>query len=185
MAVPALPSDDSDANDWNASKVNVIYDHLQWWRDTRPVFKGEMWSDVGAGFDIDTSTTTTFGVGEAASFKTTPVLNIGSWTTQGSDADPESLVVPEAGVYRIGFACRWQSNATGYRQTRLLIDGSTQTESAHTIDTLPAAAVHVTRGTDIYDLAAGAQLDLTLFHNQGGTLTMQEVFITCQWIQST
>ena len=105
MAVPALPADVSAGNTTSATHQNSILDHVQWWRDTRPLFKGYMWDGVvSPANDIVTATNTTMGVGNAGAFAqiggfpTNPLINVGSFTTQGSDADPESLVVPVAGI---------------------------------------------------------------------------------------
>ena len=61
MAIPALPADDSDGNDWTAAKVNAIYDHIQLWRDTRPLFNGQ-----ALAFSNATSTFEVAGFGSVA-----------------------------------------------------------------------------------------------------------------------
>ncbi len=184
MAVPALPGDDSDGNDWTAAKVNAIYDHVQWWRDTRPLFKGSGYTDNGGSqLEVSTATNTTIGFGSGGSFATAPEINIGSWTVQASDADPESLVVPESGIYMISHVVEWEGNSTGLRFSQVVVGATPQTETKSTTspDTVTNAG---TGSTSYFDLASGAQLDLQVWQNSGTTIDAVG-WITALWIQST
>lgn len=187
MAVPSLPADVVTANTISSSHMNSVLDLQQWFRDTAPVFRGQGWTQV-SGTDpneigVTTATNTTVGFGTAGSFKITPVINIGSWTVQGSDADPESLVVPEAGYYHITIFCEWEANATGYRQIRLLDGGAIVAAFS---DKKDAAGSGVTwqSVSGIVDLAASDQLDVQAYQNSGSQLDAK-VFLTAHWIRST
>ena len=115
MAIPALPADDSDGNDLNAAKVNAIYDLLQLFRDTRPVFKG---ASRSSGTSIADATTVEVGFGSVSgTFTNTPGINVGGFTV-GSSINGDSqynLVIPEAGIYAGFWHVEWASHATGRR----------------------------------------------------------------------
>ena len=188
MAVPALPADDSAGNDWTAAKVNAIYDHLQWHRDTAPVFKGLAWDGTGGlqsgvSGDIATSTATTLGFGTGGSFDNTPIINVGGWTVQGSDSDPESLVVPDAGLYAVSVFCNWSADSVGTRSTQLLLNGSS-VAGGRVLGPPTASGAFIQNMTTIIDAAASDQLDVSVYQTSGSTLDAT-VYLTAHWIRST
>jgi len=186
MAVPALPADDSTGNDWTAAKVNAIYDHLQWHRDTAPVFKGQAYARLGSNpdpTDVLTATSTMFGFGNAGSFENTPVINIGGWTVQGSDANPESLVVPESGIYVVSVFNDWESNSSGYRSTQIILNGSS-VSGGRVLGAPSPSGSTMQNLTTVLDLAANDELDVSANQGSGSTLTAT-VYLTAHWIRST
>lgn len=194
MAVPSIPADDSDGNDWNATKVNIIYDHIAWWHGNaggtgaRPYFKGRAWSASGNGnYEADDNTTMTFGFGSAGAFNDTPISNVGGWTVASADADPESLVVPEAGIYMFVVFAEFENPAghVGRREAALLKDGALVLGSEARIDAGDTAAeVAIPPFTVFADCAASAEIDVRIFQNSGANLTTT-VYLTAIWMQST
>jgi hypothetical protein len=181
MAVPALPSSETAGNVYTAAKVNAIYDHLQWHRDTGPVFKGQAWkSNFGL---VSTSTTTTLGFGTGGSFENTPIINAGGWTVQGSDSDPESLVVPEPGLYAVTVQVRYGNDNTGYRRAALVINGTVETSIYTQVGAAPTQDTFIS-ASGIIDVAAGAQLDIQAYQNSGSSLA-STVYLSAHWIRST
>ena len=186
MAVPALPADDSAGNDWTAAKVNAIYDHLQWHRDTAPVFKGLAWDGTqgdGVPGDIATSTATTLGFGTGGSFENTPIINVGGWTVNAADADPESLVVPESGLYVVSVFCNWSADSVGTRSTQLLLNGSGVAGGRVAGSSSPTGST-MQNLTTVLDLAANDELDVSANQGSGSTLAAT-VYLTAHWIRST
>ena len=181
MAVPALPSSETAGNVYTAAKVNTIRSLQQWHRDTAPVFKGQAWK---SNFNLVlTSTTTTLGFGSAGSFENTPVINVGGWTVNAADADPESLVVPESGIYHIDISISYAANNTGYRRCALLLNGSTVAGVYAQIQSAPTNLTYMGI-SGIVDLTAGNQLDIQALQNSGSTLAAT-VFLSAHWIRST
>lgn len=175
----------SSGNVWTAARVNAIYDHLQWWRDTRPVFRGQAWSNAGmSGIEISTATDTTMGFGTGGSFYTTPEINVGSWTVQGSDSDPESLVVPESGIYRVSVNVRWAAAASGERVARLIVNGSVENDIYSGLSYEAASFTAGNNCSGLIDVASGAQLDIGVWQNSGSTLDATAT-LHIDWVQST
>lgn len=192
MAVPSIPADVSASASISSSHMNSVLDHVAWWHGNaggsgaRPLFKGQAWNGTsGAGQDIEvaTGTNTTFGWGNATAFYFTPNINVASFTTQGSDADPESLVVPEAGIYRFDISCDYEANATGRRRCNLMVNGSAAVAAVFNIEAASASTTTVT-GSGVVDLAASDQIDLVLHQNSGSTL-QATAHLTLMWVQST
>lgn len=187
MTVPSVPADVPPGGPPSSSHMNTLLDVADFLLNTAPAFVGQAWSDVaGTSADLigaSTGTNTTFGFGEAGAFHLTPVMNIGSWTTQASDSDPESLVVPESGHYRVSISFEFEANSTGYRYGRLQLNGSSAGERF--IGTVPAATVatrfHV---SGLIDLAANDQLDLLVLQNSGNQLDVI-AYLSLDWIRST
>lgn len=80
------------------------------------------------------------------------------------------LTVPITGLYSIGACVAYASNATGYRQTFVLLNGTTTI-----VDDLRApvsgVATVVNIATD-YRLAAGDYVEVQAFQNSGGALNV-------------
>jgi hypothetical protein len=181
MAVPALPSSETAGNVYTAAKVNAIYDHLQWHRDTAPVFKGQAWkSNFGL---VSTSTTTTLGFGTGGSFENAPIINVGGWTVNAADADPESLVVPESGIYVVSVFNHWAANSSGVRSTQIFLNGS-GVSGGRVIGPPASTGVTMQNLTTVLDLAANDELDVSLHQSSGSTLAAT-VYLTAHWIRST
>lgn len=191
MAVPSVPSDDSDGNDWTASKVNVIYDHLGWHMTSAPLFLGIGYTGVGVaptgftgGMDVTTATNTTVGFGTGGTFANTPNINVGSWTVQGSDSDPESLVVPESGYYRISVYVEWEDNAANQRVAWLLKNGSLVSNMGSGLTYGSTAGMAANSFSGLIDLTAGDQLDMRVWQNSGSTLEIRG-YLHAEWVRAT
>ena len=181
MAVPALPSSETAGNVYTAAKVNTIRSLQQWHRDTAPVFKGQAWD--GTLNQVATSTTTTFGFGSAGSFENTPIINVGGWTVQGSDSDPESLVVPESGIYVVSVFNHWAADSSGFRSTQIFLDGS-GVSGGRVIGPAAPTGVTMQNLTTVLDLAANDELDVSVNQSSGSTLAAT-VYLAAYWIRST
>lgn len=184
MAVPALPAalntGDVVSNAW----VDAVRDGMEWNRDTRPIFKGEAWTEViSKTTSVLTSTTTTAGFGEAGSFGNTPDINVGGWTVNAADGNPESLVVPEAGIYLVTIHCDWAANTSNRRQSALLVNASAATTSRVRVEAGTSSTTAYSHSV-LVDLAASDELDIQLFQDSGSTLTVTP-YLTAIWMQST
>lgn len=197
MAVPSIPADVSTSGSISSSHMNSVLDHVAWWHGNaggsgaRPLFKGQAWSDVGNDvppIGASNATNTTFGFGSAGSFQFTPIINVGGWTVASADADPESLVVPEAGVYWVSiFAEVGTGDADGYRQIRLMVDGSVTAhpgiEANH--DNASTALINRIGASGVIDVAANTELDVQVYQNSGASMDTIDVYLTAIWMQST
>ena len=189
MAVPSLPTalnaGDVVSNAW----VDSVRENLAWFRDDRPVFKGYGWDGVASpANEIATATTTAQSFGNAGSFAqitglgTNPYINVGGWTVYAADPNPEALLVPETGIYLLTASAQWDTNSTGYRDLRVLINGSTE-KGARVQDVAGAAGDYQTV-TVVADLAANNQIDMNVYQNSGSTLTLTTYF-SAVWMQSS
>lgn len=184
MAVPSVPADVSAGGSLSPTHMNELLDVAAWLQDGAPTFKGQAQSNSGTSLiDIATGTSTTMGFGNAGSFEFTPIINVGSWTVNAADSDPESLLVPEAGHYLVTVGASWEANATGYRQIRIWLNGAAveggddNRESAGAVTTFQTC-------TTVLDLAANDQLDVRVIQNSGSTLECT-AFLSAKWIVST
>lgn len=186
MTVPALPSDDSAGQIWTAAKVNAIYDHLQWWRDTRPVFKGAAFGVDGSKPEsVPNNALTTFGFGAAGSFNTTPLINVGSFTVDGAEADPEPLHVPETGIYWVAAYVDFDANTTGRREIKVNLAGTAVAGLMVNISSASAGDCRV-GVSGIVDITATTQdILLEVFQNSGAELDTGAVYLSMVWMQST
>ena len=185
MAVPALPSDDSDGNDWTAAKVNAIYDHVQWWRDTRPLFKGQGTTTAGVAH----ATLFEVGMGSVSgTFEATPTTNVGGWTVSTSaNGDGEyNIEVPEAGIYEGFWHVDWQTFANGTRDiyprlNSASISGSRASAHANTTD----VAIRQSAPFQV-DCAAGDELSVEIYETNASTSGLTyTVWLSVKWVQST
>ncbi len=184
MAIPALPSDDSDGNDWNAAKVNAIYDHIQLWRDTRPLFKGQHGTaDAGA---YATATTYELGHGtSSATFLVTPLTNIGAFTV-ASVANGDSVYnieVSEAGHFEGFWNVSFSADTGGYRSVIPLLNSVTIVGSTVTADAMSGAATLISAPFEV-DCADNDELSVDIFQNSGNTLSV-DAWLFVKWVQST
>ena len=184
MAVPTLPTAKNTNDVIDNSWVDAVRDVLEFLRDTAPIFKGESYSNGTANQDIANATVTTFGFGSAGAFAITPEINIGGWTVQASDGDPESLVVPEAGYYAVTIHAEFAANTSGRRQTSLLLNGSTVNGSRVRIAASTSSTTAYTH-TVMVDLAANDELDISAYQDSGSALDPLTIRLTAQWIRST
>ena len=183
MAIPALPSDDSDANDWNAAKVNAISDHLQLWRDTRPLFKG-----VAVSGTVATSTFVDWGHGtSSATFQTAPITNVGSFAVS-SDANPDgryNVEVPEAGHYEGTWHLVFAADNAGLRRADPQLNSSTIT--AASVLQISAGSALETRMSVPFEVdctAAGDELSVLVWQNSGSGSAVT-AWLSVKWVQST
>jgi len=183
MAVPALPSSETAGNVYTAAKVNTIRSLQQWHRDTAPVFKGQGYSNGVNDVGVATATNTTVGFGQAGSFWATPDINVGGWTVQGSDSDPESLVVPESGIYVVSVFNHWAADSSGFRSTQIFLDGS-GVSGGRVIGPAAPTGVTMQNLTTVLDLAANDELDVSVNQSSGSTLAAT-VYLAAYWIRST
>ena len=187
MTVPALPATQS-AGVATSAYANNIRSLQQWHRDTAPVFKGLAWDgtsglQAGVSGDFATATSTTVGFGSAGSFENTPIINVGGWTVQGSDSDPESLVVPESGIYVVSVFNHWAADSSGFRSTQIFLDGS-GVSGGRVIGPAAPTGVTMQNLTTVLDLAANDELDVSVNQSSGSTLAAT-VYLAAYWIRST
>ena len=102
MAEPAMPADVSASDTPSSTHQNSILDHLDWWMNSRPLFRGVAAPHTG-GAGVATSTFEEIGHGVlTTAFATTPITNTGAFTVAAS-ANPSGLdfnvEVPDAGYY--------------------------------------------------------------------------------------
>jgi hypothetical protein len=189
MAVPALPTalnaGDVVSNAW----VDAVRDGLEFQRDTRPVFKGQaMNGDAPAGsdadLDVNDDTNTTFGFGRDSAFERTPITNVGGWATATADANPESLVVPEGGIYLVTTHSQFEANAVGYRQMQMRVGGSAQAASLAKINALSGGVTTLTQ-TFFLDASASDEWDLSIYQTGNAGSLSVTVFLSAIWMQST
>ncbi len=185
MAIPSLPTALNTNDVINNSWVDAVRDVLELVRDTRPMFKGQASGYSGGGSnELLNNTTTTFGFGEGGSFMNTPDINVGGWDVNSGDSDPESLVVPEAGIYLVTIWAQFSSDDFDERrQTVLLVNGSAATASRARVDASPSSTTNYST-TVLVDLAANDDLDIEAYQNSGSTLTLT-TYLTAVWMQST
>ncbi len=185
MAVPALPTaldtDDIVDND----QVDDIRAMLEFFRETKPYFKGRARATAASStneWTVASATTTVFGLGSSGSIHyPSDATNIGGWTVNGVDANPESLVVPETGRYRITMWINFSGNTAGRRQIALLVDGSVPEVDARTRRApSPVSTTSFSHTVDVY-LTAGQELDIQVFQDSGSTLDC-EVWLTAEFI---
>ena len=180
MTVPALPATQSPGVATSAY-ANDIRSLQQWHRDTAPVFKGVAWTFNSSL--VLTSTATTLGFGDGGSFRNAPDINVGGWTVNAADADPESLVVPDAGLYVVSVFCNWSADSVGTRSTQLLLNGSGVAGGRVAGSSSPTGST-MQNLTTVLDLAANDELDVSANQGSGSTLTAT-VYLTAHWIRST
>ena len=187
MAIPSLPSDDSDGNDWTAAKVNAIYDHLELWCDTRPLFKGEASNGSGT-LTLTTSTfvEVSFGI-SASTFDETPITNVGSFTVaSGANADSYyNIEIPETGYYEGVWHVQFATHGTGYRHVQpqrnsANIPGTRiraiSSGSAATTEISAPFAIDMTGGSD--------DLSVEVWQDSGISLNY-EAYLFVKWVQAT
>ncbi len=185
MAIPALPADDSDSNDWNASKVNVVYDHLQLWRDTRPLFKGQ--AHIFLAGELATSTTEEIGHGGiSATFEVTPTTNISAFTVaSGANADGYyNIEVPEAGHYEGFWHVQFSANTSGYRQVSPELNSVAIPGSGMKLDALSSGVTWVQASFEADCTSAGDELSVSIFQSSGSSLAAT-TYLFVKWVQST
>jgi len=133
--------------------------------------------------DIATSTATTLGFGTGGSFENTPIINVGGWTVNAADADPESLVVPESGLYVVSVFCNWSADSSGFRSTLILLNGS-GVSGGRVLGAPSPSGSTMQNLTTLLDLAANDELDVEVFQGSGSSLNVT-VYLTAHWIRST
>jgi hypothetical protein len=81
------------------------------------------------------------------------------------------LTCKTAGKYQITAQVRWQSNATGYREIRIRLNGTTQIcivrQGAHGLDMQVV--------TTLYDLGVDDYVEVMVYQNSGGALNVEKV----------
>lgn len=184
MAVPTLPSDKSAGNDWDETDTNLIYDHLQWWRDTRPLFKG-------AGVTVTnlaSGTEREFGFGTSSgTFATTPAINVGSWSvaTTTNTASEYNVEVPEAGIYYGVWKATIEANTGGSRQMQPQLNGSDISLGAVVTGPALGGSATTVACPFMVDCAADDELSLDFLQNSGSALDVTGTSLICWWVQST
>ena len=181
MTIPPLPTaldtDDVVDND-QVDKVRALLGFL---RDERPVFRGQAYYPTLN--EIPDASPQSAGFGVAGSFHYTPAVNVGGWTVNGADSDPESLVVPETGIYLLIGSAQWGASSGGFRQVWPVINSSgiTALGSVHDVDT---AINHQQQFSHVFDLTAGDELDLRFYQNSGSALTVT-AYLSAIWLTSS
>ena len=179
MAVPSLPSalnaGDFVSNAW----VDAVRSNQAWFLDDRPVFKGQ--ATGASSTTVGDSTATEFAFGQNGSFAFAPTINVGGWSLKTIEANPESLEVPESGIYLLTGSVTWTSNSTGYRQMAVR-DGGSGISGLGAIQDARVGSWQSVSG--VADLAAGDLLDFELYQS-GGTGLVATVYLSAIWMQST
>jgi hypothetical protein len=111
--------------------------------------------------------TLTTGVAAALTFNTQRT-NVGSLHSTGSN--PSRLTAPVAGFYLVGGNGRFASNATGFRQFYLRLNGTT-IFAIHTVDANSSTVTDIAITTG-YQLAANDYVELVAAQNSGGNLNV-------------
>ena len=180
MAVPGLPVDEITGQVWGIGKVNAVIDHLQWWRDTRPLFKGQMNTT-----EVDPETLTEIVPGATAStFANTPTHNIGGWTVSATPNSIQGfgLVVPEDGLYEGFWNVQMDTSTTGYRIIQPLMNGQKILGARLQIDST-AGQPFWNSAPFTADLKAGGTMSCQVWHNTTAPLTTT-TWLSVKWIQS-
>lgn len=139
---------------------------------------GEMWIEAtqtyeiaaggsGARVNRTTNQTITNNVETAISFSNERWDTDGYWNV----AQPTRLTIPKTGRYTVGGAVRWASNATGYRQVLLRVNGTSYIGTKN--DQAITAGVHYIQVTSTWEFSAGDYIELDVVQNSGGALDVQ------------
>lgn len=185
MTVPAVPSDMSAGNVWTAARVNTIYDHLEWHRDTAPLFIAQLEMSNESQSAASGVTTEVEWSNGSGSFNITPIANIGSFTA-GTGGE-HGIYLPESGFYRMTMHIQWSSEDTdGYRLIQGLQEGTAHQRARSTVG---ATTVQTRQGfTCTIDGTAGDEIGTEVLQNSGSTLPQSQsqwVSIELEWIRST
>ena len=100
MAFPALPTSPANNSGAAASWARSVRDMLEWFRDTRPLFRGTAETPL----NLSSGTAQEIGHGAVAStFDNTPDTNVGTFTVaSGANGDGAfNIEVPDAGFFSI------------------------------------------------------------------------------------
>lgn len=184
MAVPTKPANLANGAVLPESWCDDVTDLLGWFRDDRPLFKGQTATSLSAN-DTDSGITATQGFGVVAStFDNTPDINVGGWVVESAGSLPFALLVPEAGIYRVTIHASWEGDADGRRQNALLVNGSAVAASRARILTVGSGIQTEFTVTTLVDLAANDTLEIQAFQNSGNTIACTS-YLTAEWVQST
>jgi len=94
----------------------------------------------------------------------------GTITSVGVPSDMKEVEVPQAGLYEINFRVNFASNATGYRQAEIRINGSTTrgTVTANAVSGVDTIISNTWRG----NLSSSDIITIRVFQNSGGALNV-------------
>ena len=165
--------------------MHSVLDLQQWFRDARPVFKGQFITQDGL-YNPATGVTTTYGAGNVnGTFAFTPEINVGGWVAASDFASPRSLLVPEPGIYEWTIHAQFTSDATGRRRTQLQLNGSNVSASRTRLPSSGSSASTDFVSSGLVDVtAASDKITVDVFQNSGSSL-VTPVFVSMVWVQST
>jgi len=90
-----------------------------------------------------------------------------------TSSNTSRFTIPFDGYYRITGIVSWAANATGSRQTRIMLNGVGGTTIGIVLEQAsPAGVVLIQQVTADYLLTAGDYVELVVFQNSGGNLNV-------------
>jgi hypothetical protein len=172
----ALNAGDVVSNAW----VDAVRAGLEFHRNARPVFKGQLTVADGGNQPaipdgVDTELVASDGAG---AFNYTPDINIG--TFEAGTGGETGIYLPLDGIYVVVLSAEWASNGTGYRQLGVKNEGSYFDDSRVRIS---AVSGGVTRHqvTVMVNGADGNELTFHGLQNSTGALQV-EAFASIYWL---
>lgn len=93
-------------------------------------------------------------------------------TMHSTAVNTSRITFTTAGLYAVGATLQWASNATGYRETIIMLGGTTFIAGVST----PAVNGAVTLQTlsTTYPFTAGQYVELRVYQNSGGALNIEQ-----------
>lgn len=171
----------SAGNTFTAARVNAIYDLLQWFRDTLPIFvdlgSAESIASGGSGTDYSWSD-------GSGSFLQGITHNQGGWTAATSGGT--GIVVPEDGFYAISAGANVDPPTNTTTSLRLdVYDQGAATGIRNWIheDVANIGSQLILACSGVRYLSSGDEIDLRMYHDNGTALNWQP-YLSMHWINS-
>ena len=194
MTVPSLPPTQSAAVA-PVSWPNDARTMLGWFRDDAPAFRHKAYArDASSNINrVEHNTLTTFGFGDdtAASpgWFYTPGSGaaprsfvVGNWLPKVAEANPSSLLVPEAGIYWLKAWVEFSPSAAGQFWVILMVNGSAITEGSSVNEAVsPTASTVRVETSDLLDLSANDEIDIQVYQSTGSAITSVDVWLAADW----
>lgn len=83
------------------------------------------------------------------------------------------LTIPQPGRYAIGACVRFAVNATGHRQVRLLVDGSTEIARVSQMAVTTGSIATMMEVFSVSELGAGQYVTVQVYQDSGGALNVE------------
>jgi len=178
---PALPADTADGQLWSTAEANHIYDHHEWWRDTRPLFKGRA-DDVL----ISSAVLVEIGHGGQQGFTYAATTDVGGFVLSSTvnSFGLFNLTAPTTGIYKGFWNVQFAAHATGYRVITPMKSGSRIHGSSVQSAATSAGVALLSAPFEVDCTTAGDTFSCQIWQNSGASNATSS-WLSVWWVQST